>query len=52
MRIMLTLGRGKVDGGVISALPGHHILEKLGQISSRVALEEIVEFDGVITLAI
>jgi hypothetical protein len=46
--MMLTVRGGKMDRGVVSALPGHHILEKLGEISGWVSLEEVVEFDGVI----
>jgi len=47
----LTLGGGDMNRGVVSAVPGHHILEKLGQISGRVPLEEVVESDGVVTLS-
>jgi len=47
----LTLGSGDMNTGVVSALPGHHILEKLGQISSRVPLEVVVESDSVVKLS-
>jgi len=43
-------GGGDVDRGVVSALPGHHILEILGQISGRVSLEEVIEFNGIVRL--
>jgi len=46
--MVLTLGGGDMGKGIVSALPVHHILEKLGQISGRVALEEVVEFDSVV----
>jgi hypothetical protein len=46
--MMLTLSRGEMGSGVVSALPGHHKLEKLGQISGWVRLEEVVEIDGVV----
>ena len=36
--------------GVVSALLGHHILEKLAQISGWVRLEEVVEFHSVVTV--
>ena len=47
---MLTLGGGDMGRGVVAALPGHLVSEKLDQISGRVPLEEVVEFDGVVTL--
>jgi len=40
-----------MDRGVALALLGHYILEMLPQISGRVLLEEVVEIDGVVTLA-
>ena len=47
--MVLTLGGGDVGRGVVATLPGHLISEILGQISGRVSLEEVVEFDGVVT---
>jgi hypothetical protein len=49
--MVLTLGGGDMGRGVVSALPGHLISEILDQISGRVPLEEVVEFDGVVKLA-
>jgi len=48
--MVLTLGGCDMGRGVVLALPGHIISEILGQISGRVALEEVVEIDGVVTL--
>ena len=39
----LTLGGGDMGRGVVLALPAHHILEILGQISGRLSLEEVIE---------
>lgn len=49
--MVLTLGGSEMGRGIVSTLPAHHILEKLGQVSGRVPLEEVVELDGVVTLS-
>ena len=48
--MVLTLGGGDMGRGVVSALPGHHILEILPQISGRVPMENVIEFDSVVKL--
>ena len=50
--MVLTYGGGDMGRGVVSALPGHHILEKWGEIPRRVPLEEIIELDGVVTFTL
>jgi len=48
--MVLTPSGGDMYRGIISTLPAHHKLEKLGQISGRVPLEKVDELHDVVTL--
>jgi len=46
--IALTFSRSDVSRGVVSTLPGHHILKIGCQIPGLMSLKEVVEDDGVV----
>jgi len=47
--IVLTFSCSDVSRGIVSTLPGHHILKMGCQIFGWVCLKEVIEYNGVVT---